>query len=78
MHFCSFVSKLERCKPHNGARHPTKYGVINDVTLLPTVYHKIYCRIFDVIQSEVSLQKPNALEFPYNFDELTSACYSPL
>ena len=31
-------STLERCKPHKAARHPTKYDVINDVKLFPTVY----------------------------------------
>ena len=42
MHFCS----LERCKPHNAVRHLMKCDVINDVKLLPTVYHRIYCRKF--------------------------------
>ena len=30
MHFCSFVSNLERCEPHNDAHHPTKRNKIND------------------------------------------------
>ena len=44
--------KLERCKPHKAARHPTKCDVINDVKLFPTV-----SQIIDVIQSNVALQK---------------------
>ena len=47
-----FDLKLERCKPHKAARHPTKGDVIDDVKLFPTVYR----RIFDVIQSDVALQ----------------------
>ena len=30
--------KLEGCKPHKIACHPTKCDVINDVKLFPTVY----------------------------------------
>ena len=48
-----FCLKLERCKPHNAARHQMKYDVINDVKLFPD----IRSQIFDVIQSEVALQK---------------------
>ena len=52
-----FELKLERCKPHKAARHPTKCDVINDVKLFPTVYRRIYClKIFDVIQSDVTSQ----------------------
>ena len=40
---------VARCKPQ-ATRHPTKCNVINDVKLFPTVY-------FDVIQSDVALQK---------------------
>ena len=32
--------KLEHCKSHKAARHPTKCDVINDVKLFPTVYHR--------------------------------------
>ena len=41
-----FRLKLERCKPHNAARHLMKCDVINDVKLFPTVYRRIYCRKF--------------------------------
>ena len=34
-----FELKLEHCKPHKAARHPTKSDVINDVKLFSTVYH---------------------------------------
>ena len=48
-----FYLKLERCKPHDASRHPTKCDVINYAKLFPTVLSQI----FDVIQSEVALQK---------------------
>ena len=41
-----FHLKLERCKPHNAACHPTRCDVINDVKLFPTVYRRICCRKF--------------------------------
>ena len=37
-----FELKLERCKPHKAACHPTKVDLINDVKLFPTVYHKFW------------------------------------
>ena len=52
-----FDLKLERCKPHKAARHPTKGDVIDDVNLFLTVWSRIYCRkFFKVIQSDVALQ----------------------
>ena len=49
--------KLERCKPHKAACHPTQCDAINDVKLFPTVYRSIILsQIFDVIQSDVALQ----------------------
>ena len=33
-----------------------KCEIIDDVKLFPTVYRRIYCRKFDVIQSDVALQ----------------------
>ena len=52
-----FDLKLERCKPHRAAHHPTKGDVIDDAKLFPTVYRRIYCcKFFDVIQSDVTLQ----------------------
>ena len=56
-----FCLKLEHSKPHNGACHPTKCDVINEVKLFPAVYRSIsqdiLLQIFDVIQSDVALQK---------------------
>ena len=49
--------KLEHCKLHKAAHHPTKRDIINDIKLFPTVYRRIYSQIFDVIQSDVVLQK---------------------
>ena len=48
-----FALKLERCKPHTVACHPTKCDVINDVKLFPT---DILSQIFYVIQSDIVLQ----------------------
>ena len=44
------LSQIECCKPHNATHHLMKCEIINDVKLFPTVF-------FDVIQSEVALQK---------------------
>ena len=41
------LSQIERC-----ARHPTKCDVINDVKLFPTVYRRIYYRIFLVLSNQ--------------------------
>ena len=41
MHFFSFVSKKELCKPHNAAHHLMKCDIINDVELFSTVYRRI-------------------------------------
>ena len=42
--------------PHDVARHTRKCYAINDVKLFPTVYHRLYCRKFDIIQSKVMLE----------------------
>ena len=52
-----FELKLERCKPHEAARHPTKCDVINDVKLFPTVYRRIYCRKFSTLSNQTSRYK---------------------
>ena len=51
--FLQFELKLEHCKPHKAARHSTKYDVINDIKLFPTVYTVAN---FEVIKSDVALQ----------------------
>ena len=50
--FHQFPLKLKRWKPHKAACHSTKCDVNDDVKLFPTVLSQI----FDVIQSDVSLQ----------------------
>ena len=52
-----FDFKLERCKPHKAARHPTKDDVIDDVKLFPTVYRRIYCRKFLTLSNQTSRYK---------------------
>ena len=47
-------SVASRIKPHKGVCHPIKYDIINDVKLFPTGY---IVANFDVIQSDVALQK---------------------
>ena len=57
LRFYSLVSNwrvASHIKPHKGVRHPTKCDLIYDVKLFPT---DILSQIFDVIQSEVALQK---------------------
>ena len=34
-----FCLKLEHCSPHKAECLPTKYDMVNDSTLCPTVYH---------------------------------------
>ena len=47
-----FFLKLERCKPHKVTCHPIKCDVIKDVKLF-----SILTQIFNIIQSDVALQK---------------------
>ena len=57
--------KMERCKPHKAARHPTHYNVINDVKLFPTVYRRIYCRKFLALSKQTSRALQNQLHKNY-------------
>ena len=54
-----FNLNFERSKSHKAAVHLTECDVINDVKLFPTVYisQDVLSQIFDVIQSDVVLQK---------------------
>ena len=52
-----FMLKLQHCKPHKAARHPTKCDVINDVKLFLTVYRRIYCRKFLSLSNQTSCYK---------------------
>ena len=55
--FLQFCLKLERCKPHEAARHQTICDVINDVKLFPTIISQdILSQIFYAIQPDVALQ----------------------
>ena len=47
-----FRLELERCKPHNAARHLMKCDVINDVKLFPTVNRRTYCRKFFTLSNQ--------------------------
>ena len=59
--------KLESCKPHKAARHPTKCDVINNVNLFPLVYHRIYCRIFLNLSNQTSRGcKSNCIRIRHN------------
>ena len=49
--------KLEHCKLHKAARHPTKCDVINDAKLFPTVYRRIYCRKFLMLSNQTTHYK---------------------
>ena len=53
--------KLERCKPHKAARHPTKCDVINDVKLFPTVYRRIDCRKLLTLSNQTSRYKSKCI-----------------
>ena len=56
-----FRLKLERCKPHNAARHRIKCGVINDVKPFPTVYRGIFCRKFLTLSNEKQRYKSKCI-----------------
>ena len=53
--------KLELCKPHKAARHPTKCGVINDVKQ----YRWIYCRKFLTLSNQTSGYKLKCIRILY-------------
>ena len=53
--------KLELCKPHEAARHPTKCDVINNAKLFPIVYHRIYCRKFLTLTNQTSRYKSKCI-----------------
>ena len=58
-----FRLKLKRYKPYKTARQPTICDVVNDVKLFPTVYHRIYCRIFWRYPIRSRVTKASALEW---------------
>ena len=52
-----FYLNVERYTPHKAACHLTKCGVINDITISDSISKNILSQFFDVIQSDVALQK---------------------
>ena len=56
-----FRLKLERCKPHNAACHPTKRDVINDVKMFSAVYRRIYCRKCLTLSNQKSRYKSKCI-----------------
>ena len=58
--------KLEHCKLHKAARHPTKCDVINDVKLFPSVYCRIYCHKFLRLSNQMSHYKSKCIRI-YNY-----------
>ena len=61
-----FPLKLKRCKPDKAACHPTKYDVINDVKLFPTVYCRIYCRKMLMLSNQTSPYKSKCIKIRIN------------
>ena len=59
-----FDLKLERCRPHKAARHPTKGDVIDDVKLFATVYRRIYCRKFLTLSNQTWRYKHKCIRIP--------------
>ena len=45
--------KLERCKPHKAARHPTKDDKIDDVKLFPTAFLTLSNQTSRALQTQV-------------------------
>ena len=60
-----FRLKFEPCKPHNAARHPTTYDVINDVNMFPAVYRRIYCRKFLTLSNQKSRYKSKCIRINF-------------
>ena len=67
-----FCLKLESCKPHRSARHPTKGGVINNVKQYQTVNRRIYCCKFLTLSNQTSRYKSKCIriEFCYLYAAL--------
>ena len=60
MHFYGLVSNwsiASRIKMYKGINHSTKYDVINDVKLFPTVYCRIYCCKLLTLSNQMSHYK---------------------
>ena len=60
-----FRLKLELCKLHKVACHPTRCDVINDVKLFQTVYRIIYCHKFLTLSNQMSRYKSMCIRILY-------------
>ena len=56
-----FCLKLEHCKLHKAAYHPTKCDVINGINLFLTVYRRIYCRTLLMLSNQMSRYKSKCI-----------------
>ena len=65
-----FRLKLEHCKSHKAARHPTTCDVINEVL---TVYRRIYCRKFLSLSNQMSHYKSKCIRIAFNSLKLCMA-----
>ena len=65
--FMQSPPKLERCKPHKAALHPTKCDIINDVKLFPTVYRRINCRKFLTLSNQMSRYKSKCIKIMFQW-----------
>ena len=62
-----FELKLERCRLHKAACHPTKCDVINDVKLFRTVYSRIFSCTFMTLSNQTSRYKLKYIRMTYMF-----------
>ena len=56
-----FHLKLQSCKLHYAALHPTNCDIINDVKLFPTIYRRIFCHKFLTITNQTSRYKSKCI-----------------
>ena len=65
--------KLERCKPHKAAHHPTKCAVIDDVKLFPTGYTVANFWHYPIKHGDT---KASELEFSFSFHKRNAGSQS--
>ena len=68
--------KLEHCKPHKAAHHPTKCDIINDVKLFLTVYRRIHCCKFLTLSNQKLHYKSKCIRILFYREILGSFIYS--
>ena len=69
-----FPLKLERCKLHKAACHPTKCDIINDDKLFLTVYRRIYCHKFLMLSNQKLRYKSNCIRIRYIQQAVRNLC----